>query len=66
MQFVKKSRRKAYGFLPLQALQILNPRQVIGLFYHVVASQPLPHVQHLYQHRPVELFEQDLLYIHIN
>jgi peptidoglycan/xylan/chitin deacetylase (PgdA/CDA1 family) len=63
MQLYKKSQRKAYTFLPLRALQVLNPRDVVCLFYHLVASQPLPHVQHLYQHRPVELFEQDLLYI---
>lgn len=63
MLTARKIRRRVNRFLPLKALQILNPRDVIGFFYHVIASQPLPHIRHLYPHRPVDLFEQDLLYI---
>jgi len=52
--------------LPLQALVALAPRKVICIFYHVVSDQPVIHTDHLYAHRPLELFENDLQFLSQN
>lgn len=49
--------------LPLQALVAFAPRDVISVFYHVVSDQPVIHTDHLYAHRPLDLFEKDLQYL---
>jgi len=36
------------------------PRDVVGIFYHAVADQPMPHVQHLYSPIPTAVFREDL------
>lgn len=60
---LKKGLTRAVGALPLGVLQRLAPRKVIQLFYHMVSDQPLPHTRHLYPYRPLEHFEQDLVYM---
>jgi peptidoglycan/xylan/chitin deacetylase (PgdA/CDA1 family) len=59
-------RRLAKGIrrsMPLALYPILIRRDVIGLFYHSVSDQPLPHIQHLYPPEPVARFEAALRYI---
>ncbi len=62
-RLLRKVLRKTSSHLPLKTLQSLVPRTAIGLFYHVVAPNPPAHIQYLYQQRPIELFQKDLLYI---
>lgn len=38
----------------------ITGKQLFLPFYHVVSSQHLPHVAHLYQYRDTEVFERDL------
>ena len=49
--------------IPNFVYRILVPREVISFFYHLVAEKAVPHTQHLFPHRPMEVFEQDLIYI---
>lgn len=49
--------------LPLGVYQALFPRDVVGLFYHSVSDELLPHVQHLYAPEPVARFEAALKHI---
>ena len=46
--------------------QSIIPRDVIGLFYHMVSDRAVPHTVHLYPHRDIKLFEEDLIYIKEN
>jgi hypothetical protein len=59
---VRKSVKAAVTALPWQVLIAFVPRDVISVFYHVVSEQPVIHTDHLYAHRPLELFEKDLQY----
>lgn len=52
--------------MPLAAYPYLIRRDVIGLFYHSVSEQPLPHIQHLYPPEPVARFEAALRYVKKN
>ncbi len=61
-KLAKGIRRK----MPLAAYPYLVRRDVIGLFYHSVSDQPLPHIQHLYPPEPVARFEAALRYIKKN
>ena len=54
------------GKMPLSVYQFLISRDVIGLFYHMISDKAVPHTEHLYPHRDVKLFEQDLIYIKEN
>jgi len=49
--------------LPLGVYRALWRRDVVGVFYHSVSDEPLPHVQHLYAPEPVARFEAALRYI---
>jgi peptidoglycan/xylan/chitin deacetylase (PgdA/CDA1 family) len=59
----RKNVKSAIYALPMPALVALAPREVICLFYHVVSDQPVIHTDHLYTHRPLELFEKDLQFL---
>ena len=62
-------RRLAKGFrrsMPLSLYPYLIRRDVIGLFYHSVSNDRLPHIQHLYPPEPVARFESALRYIKKN
>jgi peptidoglycan/xylan/chitin deacetylase (PgdA/CDA1 family) len=63
MGSIRKTIQNLFNPLPLSFLQRLAPRPVIHLFYHLVSPQPQPHVRHLYPFRPVDAFEQDLIFI---
>lgn len=49
--------------MPLALYPYLIRRDVIGLFYHSISDEPLPHVQNLYPPEPVARFEAALVYI---
>lgn len=53
-------------FSLLSVYRALIRREVVGLFYHAVAAEPLPHIDPIYPHRPVDLFEQDLSFLKSN
>jgi len=36
---------------------------VLGLFYHVVSDERLPHVENLYPYKTPAIFEHDLVYL---
>lgn len=62
-------RRIAKGIrrsMPLSFYPYLIRRDVIGLFYHSVSDERLPHVQHLYPPESVKRFEAALNYIKTN
>ena len=54
------------GKIPLSIYNQLISRDVIGLFYHMVSAGTVAHTEHLYPHRDVDLFEQDLKFIKEN
>jgi peptidoglycan/xylan/chitin deacetylase (PgdA/CDA1 family) len=49
--------------IPLRTYQRLILREILGLVYHVVSTQPGPHVQYLYANKTPAMFESDLLYL---
>ncbi len=55
--------RGAGRVLPLGVYRSLFRRDVVGVFYHSVSDEYLPHVQHLYAPEPVARFEAALQYI---
>jgi peptidoglycan/xylan/chitin deacetylase (PgdA/CDA1 family) len=52
--------------MPISMYRFFIPRDVIGLFYHMVSDKAVPHTKHLYPHRDVNMFEEDLIYIKEN
>lgn len=49
--------------VPLRASQRALSRDVVGLNYHVVSDEPLPHIQHILQYKSRSLFASDLDYL---
>lgn len=49
--------------IPLRVYRRLLPRNPLGLFYHAVSDELLPHVQHLYPYKSTGQFEADLGYV---
>ena len=49
--------------LPLGKLQLLTPRALVTLVYHVVSRRSLPYVEHLYSYKSPDAFERDLIYV---
>ena len=49
--------------LPARAYRRLIKRRVLGLFYHVVSDERLPHVENLYPYKTPGMFERDLRYL---
>lgn len=54
---------KAAESIPLPVYRTLIKREVLGLYYHVVADDDLPHIKHLYAYKAPARFENDLLYL---
>jgi peptidoglycan/xylan/chitin deacetylase (PgdA/CDA1 family) len=52
--------------VPLRLLGKAVPRDVTALFYHTVASGPMPHVTPLYAIKTPEDFERDLIFLKRN
>jgi peptidoglycan/xylan/chitin deacetylase (PgdA/CDA1 family) len=49
--------------MPLRLYPYWIRRKVVGIFYHSVSDERLPHIQHLYPPEPVARFEAALAYI---
>lgn len=49
--------------LPLPAYRRLVRRDLVGVFYHVVSGERLPHVRHVYAYQTPEQFAADLRYL---
>ena len=62
-KIVPKFARQIAPHIPLVAFRRLFPRSPIGFFYHAVSDDPLPHVKHLYSHKSIAEFEQDIRYL---
>jgi len=58
--------KRIAGSLPLSAYRLLSGPGVLGLYYHVVSDEPLPHIRHLYACKGEKAFESDLLYLAAN
>lgn len=52
--------------MPLAFYPYFIKRDVIGLFYHAVSDDRLPHIQHLYPPEPTARYEAALVYIKKN
>jgi peptidoglycan/xylan/chitin deacetylase (PgdA/CDA1 family) len=52
--------------VPLRLLAEAAPRDVTALFYHTLASGPMPHVTPLYSIKTPEDFERDLIFLKRN
>ena len=51
------------GLVPITSIGTLTKksgRSILLPFYHTVSNKNLPHIEHLYQHRSLQKFEQDL------
>lgn len=55
--------RTVFSTIPLAFFPYIVPRDVIGVFYHAVSDEPMPHVKHLYPPISVAAFEDSLLYL---
>jgi peptidoglycan/xylan/chitin deacetylase (PgdA/CDA1 family) len=60
---LKTATKVAAQMLPARAYRRLIKRRVLGLFYHVVSDERLPHVENLYPYKTPEMFEHDLRYL---
>lgn len=49
--------------LPLAFYRLMIRRKTIGLYYHVVSDQSLPHIRNLYSYKNPASFENDILFI---
>lgn len=63
IDLVRRAKQRAYRVLPLGLLERWLPRRVIGLHYHVVSNEPLPHVRHLYGFKTPAQFEDDVRWL---
>ena len=60
---LKTAAKVAGRMLPARAYRRLIKRRVLGLFYHVVSDERLPHVENLYPYKTPGMFEYDLRYL---
>ena len=60
-QAVKAPLRAGLDAVPLTVWQHLFPRDIIGLAYHVVSDEDLPHIQY-YPYKTSRRFEADVAY----
>lgn len=55
-----KYARHLASAMPLSQMIRASRKAHIGVFYHTVSDEPLPHIQHLYTPKNVKAFESDL------
>ena len=60
---IRKSLNIFLRLIPLGIYRRIIPRNLIGVFYHAVSTEPLPHIDHLYPPLTAAQFENALLYI---
>jgi peptidoglycan/xylan/chitin deacetylase (PgdA/CDA1 family) len=61
MNFVKRAASKALQSMPLWFWERVVPKDVIGLGYHIVSDEDLPH-QVYYSYKNARQFENDVVY----
>jgi len=60
---IKQILRGAALHLPLWLYRTIIKRNAIGVYYHVISNEPLAYIQNLYAYKPVDFFEDDLVYL---
>jgi peptidoglycan/xylan/chitin deacetylase (PgdA/CDA1 family) len=63
MSALKEFLRCVAEAVPLSVYRLVLRRDVLGLYYHAVSDQPLPHIRHLYSYKSARMFESDLAYL---
>jgi peptidoglycan/xylan/chitin deacetylase (PgdA/CDA1 family) len=51
------------AFIPYSLLKIINKRSLIGVFYHAISNDPMPHVDAIYPSLSSEQFEYDMNFL---
>jgi len=59
----KNKIKKIAEHIPLSFYMKIIHRDVVGLSYHVVSYETLPHIKHLYAFKTPKMFENDLIYL---
>ena len=60
---IKQTLRKVAEKIPLSFYMSIIKRDVLGLYYHVVTDEALPHIQHLYAYKTPKMFQNDLIFL---
>ena len=63
---IKNKIKKIAENIPLSFYMKIIHRDVVGLSYHIVSYETLPHITHLYAFKTPEMFENDLIYLKNN
>ena len=58
-----ETRRRLADRIPLSVYQRLGANDPVGLLYHTIAPEPLPHVRHLYTHKTPAQLVHDIDYL---
>jgi peptidoglycan/xylan/chitin deacetylase (PgdA/CDA1 family) len=64
--FGRRTGTRLMSIVPMRVYGRLIPRESLGLCYHVVSDEALPHVRHLYGYKNTAQFEADLVYLQRN
>jgi peptidoglycan/xylan/chitin deacetylase (PgdA/CDA1 family) len=62
-RLLKKVIQGIASVIPLSIYTSMIPRDVLGIFYHIVSDEPLPHIRHIYPYVPVGVFKEALRYL---
>jgi len=60
---IKPFLKKIADNIPVPVYMTVIKRDVLGLYYHVVSDERLPHIQHIYPYKSTRMFENDLIYL---
>jgi len=60
---IKPFLKKIADNIPIPVYMTITKRDVLGLYYHVVSDERLPHIQHIYPYKSTRMFENDLIYL---
>ena len=60
---IKKIIRSAVESLPLAVFTSIIKREFLSINYHLVSDQEPLHIKHLYPHKNLKMFENDLLFL---
>jgi len=60
---IKQAVKKSIELLPLQVISTLVKRDMLGIYYHMISDEVLPHVKYLYRYKSPKQFELDLQYL---
>jgi hypothetical protein len=63
VSWTRRLEARLHALLPLGVLERAAARPVLGVFYHVVSEERLPHVAPLYRYKTPAQFEADLAWL---